>query len=257
MSGISLPRPACRGVWPVWPGWCRSRVMWLMSLACLPAVACCVCIAQTRRTPAWRARRARTCRAGWWGARARTHRRRPRPSTPAGRWCSRRTRTCSTRGACCAHAVRPLGGRAGEADGGGHVTQDEDVLDTWCVRGWQAPRPRLALALLACPRTAARAMQAQCKHAHPVRSLPPRFSSGLFPFSVFGWPEDSLDLSKFYPGALLETGHDILFFWVARMVMMGLQLTDKVRRCCCGRGVRWRWRCGLQLTNDAGGGWRR
>ncbi|KAL6761966.1 tRNA synthetases class I-domain-containing protein [Haematococcus lacustris] len=54
------------------------------------------------------------------------------------------------------------------------------------------------------------------------------FSSGLFPFSVFKWPEPSLDLDKFYPGALLETGHDILFFWVARMVMMGLQLTGKV-----------------------------
>ncbi|KAJ9504795.1 hypothetical protein QJQ45_021760, partial [Haematococcus lacustris] len=53
-------------------------------------------------------------------------------------------------------------------------------------------------------------------------------SSGLFPFSVFKWPEPSLDLDKFYPGALLETGHDILFFWVARMVMMGLQLTGKV-----------------------------
>jgi valyl-tRNA synthetase len=43
-----------------------------------------------------------------------------------------------------------------------------------------------------------------------------------------GWPEATPDMSKFYPGALLETGHDILFFWVARMVMMGLQLTDTV-----------------------------
>ncbi|KDD75111.1 class I (I, L, M and V) tRNA synthetase, partial [Helicosporidium sp. ATCC 50920] len=54
------------------------------------------------------------------------------------------------------------------------------------------------------------------------------FSSGLFPFSVFGWPEQSADLARFYPGALLETGHDILFFWVARMVMMGLELTDRL-----------------------------
>ena len=52
------------------------------------------------------------------------------------------------------------------------------------------------------------------------------FSSGLFPFSVFGWPDkDSVDLGAFYPGHLLETGSDIIFFWVARMVMMGLQLT--------------------------------
>lgn len=55
------------------------------------------------------------------------------------------------------------------------------------------------------------------------------FSSGLFPFSVFGWPDkSSSDLKKFYPTNLLETGEDILFFWVARMVMLGLALTDKL-----------------------------
>lgn len=54
------------------------------------------------------------------------------------------------------------------------------------------------------------------------------FSSGLFPFSVMGWPEQTNDLKAFYPTSLLETGVDILFFWVARMVMMGLQLTDKL-----------------------------
>ncbi|KAM3657965.1 LOW QUALITY PROTEIN: valine--tRNA ligase [Ammospiza maritima maritima] len=52
------------------------------------------------------------------------------------------------------------------------------------------------------------------------------FSSGLFPFSIFGWPEQTPDLERFYPGSLLETGHDILFFWVARMVMLGLALTE-------------------------------
>lgn len=51
------------------------------------------------------------------------------------------------------------------------------------------------------------------------------FSSGLFPFSVFGWPNESADLGRFFPGALLETGRDILFFWVARMVMMSMSLT--------------------------------
>jgi valyl-tRNA synthetase len=54
------------------------------------------------------------------------------------------------------------------------------------------------------------------------------FSSGLFPFSVFGWPEQTEDLKAFYPTSLLETGSDILFFWVARMVMMGLELTDQL-----------------------------
>jgi valyl-tRNA synthetase len=54
------------------------------------------------------------------------------------------------------------------------------------------------------------------------------FSSGLFPFSVMGWPENTKDYKAFYPTSLLETGHDILFFWVARMVMMGLQLTGSL-----------------------------
>mmetsp|Transcript_35431 Transcript_35431/g.81054 ORF Transcript_35431/g.81054 Transcript_35431/m.81054 type:complete len:986 (+) Transcript_35431:112-3069(+) len=56
------------------------------------------------------------------------------------------------------------------------------------------------------------------------------FSSGLFPFSVFGWPdiENNDDFDAFFPTSLLETGHDILFFWVARMVMMSLGLTGKL-----------------------------
>ncbi|KAG8190395.1 hypothetical protein JTE90_022038 [Oedothorax gibbosus] len=54
------------------------------------------------------------------------------------------------------------------------------------------------------------------------------FSSGLFPFSIFGWPNQTADLKAFYPGFLLETGHDILFFWVARMVMLGQQLMGKL-----------------------------
>lgn len=54
------------------------------------------------------------------------------------------------------------------------------------------------------------------------------FSSGLFPFSVFGWPDNTADLQAFYPTQLLETGLDILFFWVARMVMIGLHLTGKL-----------------------------
>lgn len=54
------------------------------------------------------------------------------------------------------------------------------------------------------------------------------FSSGLFPFSVFGWPEQTEDLKLFYPTTLLETGHDILFFWVARMVFFGQTLLGKL-----------------------------
>ena len=47
------------------------------------------------------------------------------------------------------------------------------------------------------------------------------FSSGLWPFSTLGWPEDTPDFEKFYPTSVLVTGYDILFFWVARMMMFG------------------------------------
>ena len=51
------------------------------------------------------------------------------------------------------------------------------------------------------------------------------FSSGIFPLSVLGWPDETDDFKAFYPTSLIETGHDILFFWVARMVMMGIKLS--------------------------------
>ncbi len=54
------------------------------------------------------------------------------------------------------------------------------------------------------------------------------FSSGLWPFSTLGWPDDTADLRRYYPTSILETGYDILFFWVARMIMMGLMFTDDV-----------------------------
>ncbi|KAK0180207.1 hypothetical protein PV327_005873 [Microctonus hyperodae] len=54
------------------------------------------------------------------------------------------------------------------------------------------------------------------------------FSSALFPFSIFGWPDSTPELEAFYPGTLLETGHDILFFWVARMVFFGQKLMGKL-----------------------------
>lgn len=53
------------------------------------------------------------------------------------------------------------------------------------------------------------------------------FSSALWPFSVLGWPEKTDDLKKFYPNSTLITGHDILFFWVARMILMGEYAFDK------------------------------
>lgn len=54
------------------------------------------------------------------------------------------------------------------------------------------------------------------------------FSSALWPFSTMGWPEKTPEMEKFYPNSLLITGHDILFFWVARMVVMGKYTFDKL-----------------------------
>ena len=54
------------------------------------------------------------------------------------------------------------------------------------------------------------------------------FSSALWPFETMGWPEDTKDLRHFYPTATLVTGYDIIFFWVARMVMMGLRFGGDV-----------------------------
>ncbi|MBN9743808.1 valine--tRNA ligase [Amycolatopsis sp. A1MSW2902] len=52
------------------------------------------------------------------------------------------------------------------------------------------------------------------------------FSSGLWPMSTMGWPEETADLAKFYPTSVLSTGYDILFFWVVRMMMFGVQEMD-------------------------------
>jgi valyl-tRNA synthetase len=55
------------------------------------------------------------------------------------------------------------------------------------------------------------------------------FSSGLWPFSTLGWPDNTDDLRKFYPTSVLVTGYDILFFWVARMMLFGLYAMDGVQ----------------------------
>ena len=68
---------------------------------------------------------------------------------------------------------------------GGHMHQDEDVLDTW-------------------------------------------FSSGMWPFSTLGWPEKTEELKYYYPTSTLATGYDLIFFWIARMIMFGLYAMDDV-----------------------------
>ena len=54
------------------------------------------------------------------------------------------------------------------------------------------------------------------------------YSSGLWPFSTLGWPDRTEDLRRYYPGVVMETGYDIIFFWVARMMMLGIHLADDV-----------------------------
>ena len=54
------------------------------------------------------------------------------------------------------------------------------------------------------------------------------FSSGLWPFSTLGWPDDTADLRRYYPTTVLITAHDIIFFWVARMMMLGLWFKQEV-----------------------------
>lgn len=56
----------------------------------------------------------------------------------------------------------------------------------------------------------------------------PGSKPGLWPFSTLGWPEDTPDLRRYYPTSVLETGYDILFFWVVRMITMGLMFTNDV-----------------------------
>lgn len=54
------------------------------------------------------------------------------------------------------------------------------------------------------------------------------FSSALWPFSTLGWPEQTADLSRYYPTSVLVTGYDIIYFWVSRMIFSGLEYTDQV-----------------------------
>ena len=54
------------------------------------------------------------------------------------------------------------------------------------------------------------------------------FSSGLWPFSTLGWPDQTDDLRRFYPGSVMETGYDIIFNWVARMVFLGMEMMGEV-----------------------------
>jgi valyl-tRNA synthetase len=82
--------------------------------------------------------------------------------------------------------------------------------------------------------TVAKADPDRCEHCGSTRLeqdpdvLDTWFSSGLWPFSTLGWPDDTPDLRRYYPTTVMETGYDILFFWVARMIMQGLMYTNDI-----------------------------
>ncbi|HLG95497.1 MAG TPA: valine--tRNA ligase [Bryobacteraceae bacterium] len=111
----------------------------------------------------------------------------------------------------------------------------ENIRD-WCISrqlwwGHRIPAWHCA----ACSKiTVTRQAPAQCAHCGSSNIeqdpdvLDTWFSSSLWPFSTLGWPDDTEDLRTYYPTSLLITGYDILFFWAARMMMMGLELTGEV-----------------------------
>ncbi|HEX4231652.1 MAG TPA: valine--tRNA ligase [Bryobacteraceae bacterium] len=82
--------------------------------------------------------------------------------------------------------------------------------------------------------TVAREAPSTCPHCQSTEVeqetdvLDTWFSSGLWPFSTLGWPEETEDLKTYYPNTLLITGFDILFFWVSRMMMLGIEMTGDV-----------------------------
>jgi len=98
------------------------------------------------------------------------------------------------------------------------LDQDPDVLDTWFSSGLLLLFSFVSLFSLFFFSLFFKTMTLYSIHT----------ILGLFPFSTLGWPEKTEDMKRFFPTTLLETGHDILFFWVARMVMMSLELTGQL-----------------------------
>jgi valyl-tRNA synthetase len=111
----------------------------------------------------------------------------------------------------------------------------ENIQD-WCISRqlWWGHRIPVWYCADCGEMTIARVDPDRCEHCGSQRIeqdpdvLDTWFSSGLWPFSTLGWPEDTPDFRYFYPTTMMETGYDILFFWVARMIMMGLEFTGNV-----------------------------
>ncbi len=110
----------------------------------------------------------------------------------------------------------------------------ENIQD-WCISRqlWWGHRIPVWYCADCGQMTVARQDPTECAHCGSQRIeqdsdvLDTWFSSGLWPFSTLGWPEKTADMSYFYPTTVMETGYDILFFWVARMIMMGLEFTGE------------------------------
>jgi valyl-tRNA synthetase len=111
----------------------------------------------------------------------------------------------------------------------------ENIKD-WCISRqlWWGHRIPVWYCNDCGKQTCTRADPTQCAHcgSKNIRQdddvLDTWFSSGLWPFSTLGWPEETPDYKYFYPTSVMETGYDILFFWVARMIMDGLEFTGQV-----------------------------
>jgi valyl-tRNA synthetase len=111
----------------------------------------------------------------------------------------------------------------------------ENIKD-WCISRqlWWGHRIPVWYCADCGKMTVAREDPAKCVHCGSARIeqdpdvLDTWFSSGLWPFSTLGWPDETPDYKYFYPTSYMETGYDILFFWVARMIMDGMEFTDQV-----------------------------
>jgi valyl-tRNA synthetase len=109
-------------------------------------------------------------------------------------------------------------------------------IDDWCISRqlWWGHRIPVWYCAECGKQTVTRADPSKCMHCGSTRIeqdpdvLDTWFSSGLWPFSTLGWPDETPDLKYFYPTSYMETGYDILFFWVARMIMSGMEFTEEV-----------------------------
>ena len=110
-----------------------------------------------------------------------------------------------------------------------------DNITDWCISRqlWWGHRIPVWYCTECGKETCTRADPSNCLHCGSTHIeqdpdvLDTWFSSGLWPFSTLGWPDETPDLKYFYPTSYMETGYDILFFWVARMIMSGLEFTEQ------------------------------